>query len=335
MISTSDTMGRDREITSIQDLANQLPEADALPDGFSEGPLDSSDPTRATLESPKQTFSPGKEKAVLLDPSTGLIEVGTMVSSSLLKDFADLGFDGRSNVESSLDTLADSSLDTLDVSGEITVNQSSDIVSSSPMNLATERSEKVRRFPVPLSQGDSAAPVDLPPVLTKKSRQGSRLDHAEGREFGAFEEKRVFDRLSESAKARKQHTKEVRLMLDGNTRSSDEKVQLLNQKYQQQVAEIEELEKVLLSLRDSLSQSNKQKNTVSADLNRNVALRQKLESLCRELQRQNKILLDESKKVAAEEQQKRQELSTKFHDTIKVGRIAIIILMSSVCLGWG
>jgi regulator of replication initiation timing len=47
------------------------------------------------------------------------------------------------------------------------------------------------------------------------------------------------------------------------------------------------------------------------------ALRQKLESLCRELQRQNKILLDENKRVSTEEQQKRQELSTKFHNTIK------------------
>eukprot|EP00850_Spirogloea_muscicola_P004408 SM000019S04952 [mRNA] locus=s19:143202:146726:- [translate_table: standard] len=48
-----------------------------------------------------------------------------------------------------------------------------------------------------------------------------------------------------------------------------------------------------------------------------AAVRQKLESLCRELQRQNKAVIDESKRVALDEQHKRQELSAKFHTTIK------------------
>jgi chromosome segregation ATPase len=43
----------------------------------------------------------------------------------------------------------------------------------------------------------------------------------------------------------------------------------------------------------------------------------KLETLCRELQRQNKTVLEESKRVATDEQAKRQELSRKFHTTIK------------------
>ncbi|CAN6470828.1 unnamed protein product [Victoria cruziana] len=48
-----------------------------------------------------------------------------------------------------------------------------------------------------------------------------------------------------------------------------------------------------------------------------IAVREKLESLCRELQRQNKILMDECKKVSVDGQNMRSELSVKFHDAIK------------------
>ena len=39
--------------------------------------------------------------------------------------------------------------------------------------------------------------------------------------------------------------------------------------------------------------------------------------LCRELQRQNKSVMDDSKRIAREEHNKRQELSDKFHATIQ------------------
>ncbi|KAF6150465.1 hypothetical protein GIB67_030266 [Kingdonia uniflora] len=48
-----------------------------------------------------------------------------------------------------------------------------------------------------------------------------------------------------------------------------------------------------------------------------IIMRNKLESLCRELQRQNKTLMDECKRVSTEGQNMREELSTKFHDAIK------------------
>ncbi|XP_058098687.1 uncharacterized protein LOC131243378 isoform X3 [Magnolia sinica] len=48
-----------------------------------------------------------------------------------------------------------------------------------------------------------------------------------------------------------------------------------------------------------------------------IAVRDKLESLCRELQRQNKMLMDECKRVSTEGQNMRSDLSTKFHDAIK------------------
>ncbi|PIA29168.1 hypothetical protein AQUCO_06200034v1 [Aquilegia coerulea] len=56
---------------------------------------------------------------------------------------------------------------------------------------------------------------------------------------------------------------------------------------------------------------------VIAERDSAVAVRDKLESLCRELQRQNKTLMDECKRVSTEGQNMRSDLSTRFHDAIK------------------
>ncbi|KNA08836.1 hypothetical protein SOVF_159170 isoform B [Spinacia oleracea] len=48
-----------------------------------------------------------------------------------------------------------------------------------------------------------------------------------------------------------------------------------------------------------------------------ISVRDKLESLCRELQRQNKMLMDEFKRASEEGQNLRSDLSTKFEDAIK------------------
>ncbi|CAG7882928.1 unnamed protein product [Brassica rapa] len=49
-----------------------------------------------------------------------------------------------------------------------------------------------------------------------------------------------------------------------------------------------------------------------------ITVRDKLESLCRELQRQNKMLMEEFKRVSTEEQTLRSDLSTKFQEAINV-----------------
>ncbi|XP_073139840.1 uncharacterized protein [Henckelia pumila] len=48
-----------------------------------------------------------------------------------------------------------------------------------------------------------------------------------------------------------------------------------------------------------------------------IAVRDKLESLCRELQRQNKMLMDECKRASSDGQNLRVDLSNKFQDAIK------------------
>ncbi|KAJ8451261.1 hypothetical protein Cgig2_014033 [Carnegiea gigantea] len=56
---------------------------------------------------------------------------------------------------------------------------------------------------------------------------------------------------------------------------------------------------------------------VLAEKDAAIAVRAKLESLCRELQRQNKLLMDECKKVSEEGQNLRLDLSSKFQDVVK------------------
>ncbi|CAL9173659.1 unnamed protein product [Musa hybrid cultivar] len=56
---------------------------------------------------------------------------------------------------------------------------------------------------------------------------------------------------------------------------------------------------------------------VIAERDAAVAVRERLESLCRELQRQNKMLMDECQRVSTEGQNMRLDLSTKFNDAIK------------------
>ncbi|XP_075502793.1 uncharacterized protein LOC142540489 isoform X3 [Primulina tabacum] len=48
-----------------------------------------------------------------------------------------------------------------------------------------------------------------------------------------------------------------------------------------------------------------------------IAVRNKLESLCRELQQQNKMLMDECKRVSSDGQNLRVDRSNKFPDAIK------------------
>ncbi|KAL2635705.1 hypothetical protein R1flu_007184 [Riccia fluitans] len=122
---------------------------------------------------------------------------------------------------------------------------------------------------------------------------------------------------SKSVKVKKRQLKEMRVLLEGNDRSSEEKLRQLNTKYVQQVAETRKLEKDFVMLNRKYKQANKEKDTMYAELTKSTALRQKLESLCRELQRQNKMLLDDNKRVASEEEQKRLELSGKFQNTVK------------------
>ncbi|CAK9880679.1 unnamed protein product [Sphagnum jensenii] len=187
--------------------------------------------------------------------------------------------------------------------------------------------EKTRRFPVPLSEGDVVGTIDMMPTAVSQEKNGVKESlsfeadsHKEEKHAGEHESdghvrgspsdsegEEDCEQASSSEAAHLSSAAIVRTNLS-TSGFEDNNMYLLWIKIQ--VGETRQLEKELLALRRKCEQVNKEKDT-------SIALRQKLESLCRELQRQNKILLDENKRVSTEEQQKRQELSTKFHNTIK------------------
>ncbi|POM63084.1 hypothetical protein PHPALM_27676, partial [Phytophthora palmivora] len=59
------------------------------------------------------------------------------------------------------------------------------------------------------------------------------------------------------------------------------------------------------------------KSAVNTELVKTNTSKAKLEQLCRELQKQNKLIVSESRRIADEEDQKRRELSAQFQKTIE------------------
>ncbi|XP_059628267.1 uncharacterized protein LOC132271041 isoform X3 [Cornus florida] len=186
----------------------------------------------------------------------------------------------------------------------------------------TQETHKLRTFPVPLSgnDGDDAllgpvkvpnegsmdkimheSAMSVPGDATRELLDGSShgKEQAEGKSQSS--EKPVEGSLetqatcmkeissSESIENNRKETSEVKRKNAKRTSKSDKEFLEFTLKYQQVLAE-----------RDAA-----------------IAVRDKLESLCRELQRQNKMLLDECKRVSTEGQNLRLDLSTKFQDAIK------------------
>ncbi|KAK3238986.1 hypothetical protein CYMTET_51055 [Cymbomonas tetramitiformis] len=127
-------------------------------------------------------------------------------------------------------------------------------------------------------------------------------------------------RLNETAKTRKKASKldnqEVLRIICDSKSTAEEKATSICSLGNQQTQEIKALNKDVLIAQRKLDQVISEKNAVVAESSRSQAVRGKLETLCRELQKQNKLIQEESQKAAVEEQAKRQELSSRFQDTV-------------------
>ncbi|GJP82347.1 hypothetical protein CLOP_g12597 [Closterium sp. NIES-67] len=110
---------------------------------------------------------------------------------------------------------------------------------------------------------------------------------------------------------------QIRRVVDDPEVPADEKIKILHSKIMAQAREAKAGDKESVALQKKIDQLIKERDSVMAELRKSVTLRGKLETLCRELQKQNKTILEESKKAANEQQQKREELSSKFLDSIK------------------
>ncbi|NXI66915.1 TXLNB protein, partial [Anseranas semipalmata] len=112
--------------------------------------------------------------------------------------------------------------------------------------------------------------------------------------------------------------KEATLLMQSLNKLStpEEKLDLLFKKYAELLEEHRAEQKQLKYLQKRQAQITKEKDQLQSEHSRAILARSKLESLCRELQRHNKTLKEETIQRAREEDEKRKEITNHFQGTL-------------------
>ncbi|KAK9810175.1 hypothetical protein WJX72_006120 [[Myrmecia] bisecta] len=120
-----------------------------------------------------------------------------------------------------------------------------------------------------------------------------------------------------AAKARKKALREVQKVLDDTNKPAEVKLHFLHDKFTRQLAEQARLENELFPLRRRCKQAVKEKDDAHAEAARALQLNETLSELCRQLQKENRRVLDTAQATADQEHAKRKELSDRFEETVK------------------
>uniref|UniRef100_A0A8C0H3F5 Taxilin beta n=1 Tax=Chelonoidis abingdonii TaxID=106734 RepID=A0A8C0H3F5_CHEAB len=112
--------------------------------------------------------------------------------------------------------------------------------------------------------------------------------------------------------------KEATLLMQSLNKLStpEEKLDMLFRKYAEMLEEYRAEQKKLKYLQKRQAQIVKEKDQLQSEHSRAILARSKLESLCRELQRHNKTLKEETLQRAREEDEKRKEITNHFQGTL-------------------
>ncbi|KAM1125835.1 hypothetical protein FF1_041097 [Malus domestica] len=260
--------------------ANQLPEVDSLPDGFVESSPEPLAPATPTFEQEKP-----------------------------------LG-----NNESDNSTERDSSKEPV---GELAADE------FQASQSRAEKTQKLRTFPVPLSETDSSDvlvdSVQVPKNASTEHREEGSLvmpdsavsvsEASGGVSEGGEVKKQVETRCQSSERPAEGGSDAPATNL--KDKSSLESVETLkNRKTESTETKRKSVKRTFKSEKEFIEFTLKYQQAL-AERDSAISVRDKLESLCRELQRQNKVLMDECKRVSTEGQNLRLDLSVKFQDAIK------------------
>lgn len=155
----------------------------------------------------------------------------------------------------------------------------------------------------------AGADLDAMEMLNKKIRELEAKNADENAKAQKLQKGRA-------KKVAKSKLKEAKQLIEGSEMSPSEKAQKLWAAFQEQ----QELA-IKLSQKSIADQNEMEKVENECDagkewMNRSNAAKEKLESLCAQLQQQTKALADEGKRVAEKERLKRQELADEFQQTI-------------------
>ncbi|XP_067144887.1 gamma-taxilin-like isoform X2 [Centruroides vittatus] len=125
-----------------------------------------------------------------------------------------------------------------------------------------------------------------------------------------------FSKGCNSSKRKGEKTIDQLMKFLANYGTAEEKLQALYKKHLEVLEEQRNFESRIKQSERHNIQLTREKEQLQADHNRAVLAKSKLESLCRELQRQNKAIKEESLLRIREEEEKRKELVGKFQTTL-------------------
>nr|CAG8485339.1 12030_t:CDS:10 [Entrophospora candida]CAG8535807.1 5496_t:CDS:10 [Entrophospora candida] len=117
------------------------------------------------------------------------------------------------------------------------------------------------------------------------------------------------------SKAVKKASKEIKEIINSHD-DQLEKIDTIQQRYMELFQEMKRLERDYAKMKKRNELLQKEKDSTKNELAKSNSVKHKFENICRELHKENKRIKEESKRLAASEQQKREELSSKFENTI-------------------
>jgi len=142
----------------------------------------------------------------------------------------------------------------------------------------------------------------LQKILTLESQCDQHMDNAERKEAEKMQKKKL---------------REVRKLVADTDTGSEDKISSLMTKCIQEIKETTRLQIQTTNQGKQLESVTMARDQAQLELQKSHTLTEKLQTLCRELQKQNKQVAEDSRRTALEEQQKRQEMSDRFGGTVK------------------
>lgn len=102
----------------------------------------------------------------------------------------------------------------------------------------------------------------------------------------------------------------------GQFDNEEEKLRAMCKKYTEIVDENRKFQQTIKQMEKKVTMIQREKDQIYAERNKAFLTRSNLESLCRELQKQNKSVKEESLLKIREEEEKRKEVSAKFQNML-------------------
>ncbi|XP_065057994.1 gamma-taxilin-like isoform X2 [Rhopilema esculentum] len=191
------------------------------------------------------------------------------------------------------------------------MNQSADIV---------EKEEKVvENTTKELINGELATSENTSPVLSPSHKADAPVAVAEDKSIQTQNGDPV---QSKKTKKKDKSSAEEKKLVDllvhvfDGLETPEKKMEALAKKYIQLAADMKSTESKLDDVEAKHKETKREKEQLQMDFGKVNMAKTKLESLCRELQKQNKVIKEEIQRRADEEDRKRRELSQKFQSTI-------------------